>query len=85
MRFPEYSGNFVSEKPNETMTRQDTRYRDFSRFVEEERTPYDFPACCRSLHVLPGELNELLLRELGACGEDLLLRGGNLICDWPQK
>lgn len=67
------------------MDRNDSRYRDFARFVEADATPFDFPACCRRLRVLPGELNELLLAELGTCGEELLLEARNLICDWPQK
>ena len=65
------------------MKRNDPRYREFARFVEADRTPFDFPACCRRLRVLPGELNELLLHEFGTCGEELLLPGENLICDWP--
>lgn len=67
------------------MDRNDSRYRDFARFVEADATPFDFPACCRRLRVLPGELNELLLAELGTCGEELLLEARKLICDWPQK
>lgn len=42
--------------------------------LETERSFSDFPAVCRALHVLPGELNEALLRECGICGEELILR-----------
>lgn len=44
------------------------------RLLETERTHPDFPAACRRLHVIPGELNEALLRETGICGEELILR-----------
>lgn len=33
----------------------------------------DFPAACRRLRVLPGPLNEFLLRELGVGGEEFLM------------
>jgi hypothetical protein len=44
------------------------------RLLETERALSDFPAVCRRLHVLPGELNEMLLRETGISGEELILR-----------
>ena len=65
------------------MKNTDPRFRAFCRFVEAEHTPLDFPAVCRRLRVLPGELNELLLDELGTCGEEILLPASNRICDWP--
>jgi hypothetical protein len=44
------------------------------RLLETDRTLPDFPAACRRLHILPGALNEALLREYGICGEELILR-----------
>lgn len=44
------------------------------RLLESDRALSDFPAACRRLRVLPGELNESLLRELGLSGEELILR-----------
>jgi hypothetical protein len=44
------------------------------RLLETEPAFSDFPAVCRRLHVLPGELNETLLREVGISGEELILR-----------
>lgn len=42
------------------------------RLLETDRTLPDFPAACRRLHLLPGPLNETLLRELGLGGEEFL-------------
>lgn len=44
------------------------------RLLETDRSVPDFPAACRRLHVLPGALNEALLRESGISGEELILR-----------
>ena len=33
----------------------------------------DFPTACRRLHVTPGVLNEMLLREVGVDGERFIL------------
>ena len=44
------------------------------RLLETERTLSDFPAACRRLRTLPGELNEFLLLEVGISGEELILR-----------
>lgn len=44
------------------------------RLLETERTLSDFPSTCRRLRILPGELNESLLLELGISGEELILR-----------
>lgn len=45
----------------------------FLRLAETDPHLPDFPAACRRLHVLPGELNETLLRELGVDGERFIL------------
>ena len=44
------------------------------RLLETERSLSDFPAVCRRLHIMPGELNEILLLETGISGEELILR-----------
>lgn len=49
-------------------------YEQFVRLLEEDPTLPDFPAACGRLHVAPGALNEILLRELGTGGEELLMR-----------
>ena len=45
-------------------------------FENLEDTPVhpDFPAVCRLLHICPGALDDYLVRELGLCGEELLLQ-----------
>ena len=60
-------------------------YHTLARLLKTGAAPADFPACCRRLRVLPGALNEMILRELGISGEELLQLSSNLICDWPQK
>lgn len=55
-------------KRNETVTDR------LFRLLETERTFPDFPSVCRRLHVVPGEMNEMLLRETGISGEELILR-----------
>lgn len=35
--------------------------------------PADFPEFCRRLGVAAGVLNEILLRETGFCGEEIIL------------
>ncbi|MCR4824083.1 MAG: hypothetical protein K5849_01870 [Bacteroidales bacterium] len=52
----------------------------FFELLESGSAPADFPACCRKLHLLPGPLDECLLRELGLRGEEILLQWPNLIC-----
>lgn len=51
--------------------------KEFWRLLEERPrrgdAPVDFPACCRSLHVVPGVLDEILIRETGLCGEEIIL------------
>ena len=56
------------------MNRQDSVLTSMFRQLEADRSLSDFPAVCRRLHVLPGELNETLLREVGISGEELILR-----------
>ena len=51
--------------------------KEFWRLIEERPRrgddPVDFPACCRRLHVVPGVLDEILIRETGLCGEEIIL------------
>jgi len=67
------------------MNKTETAYRELFRLLESDRIPADFPDACRLLRVLPGALNELILRELGLSGEELLMRWSKMICVWPQK
>ena len=56
------------------MNRHDSVLTSLFRLLEADRSLSDFPAVCCRLHVLPGELNETLLREVGISGEELILR-----------
>ena len=44
------------------------------RLLEADDTYPDFPAACRRLHLLPGPVNETLLRELGMGGDEFISR-----------
>lgn len=57
-----------------TMKQKETATACLFHLLETDRTLSDFPAVCRRLHVVPGELNETLLRETGISGEELILR-----------
>lgn len=74
LHFPEQSPTFATTKTENDMERTDafTLGRLFRLLETEAATLPDFPAACRRLRVLPGPLNELLLCELGVCGEELL-------------
>ena len=56
------------------MKRKESATSRLFRLLETDRTLSDFPTACRRLHLLPGVLNEALLREYGICGEELILR-----------
>ena len=49
-------------------------FRTLARFLENNPVHPDFPAVCRLLHLRPGALDDRLVRELGLCGEELLMR-----------
>ena len=67
--------SFLRKKNRNTvMKQQEPVLSRLFRLLETDRTLSDFPAVCRRLHVLPGELNETLLREMGISGEELILR-----------
>lgn len=66
--------SFLRKNRNTAMNRQDSVLTSLFRLLEADRSLSDFPAVCRRLHVLPGELNETLLREVGISGEELILR-----------
>ena len=59
------------------MKSQDKYLQAFWELLEERPqcgdAPADFPEICRRLHVGPGRLNEILLRETGCCGEEIIL------------
>ena len=59
------------------MKTEDQLLQAFWQLLEERPhcgdTPADFPAICRRLRVVPGVLNEILIRETGLCGEEIIL------------
>ena len=65
---------FADNKHDKNMKLQESVTNRLFRLLETDRTLPDFPTACRRLHVLPGALNEALLRESGICGEELILR-----------
>lgn len=56
------------------MRRKESATTRLFRLLETDRTLSDFPTACRRLRLLPGSLNEALLREYGIGGEELILR-----------
>ncbi|MCR5352430.1 MAG: hypothetical protein K6E35_08090 [Bacteroidales bacterium] len=56
------------------MNRNITALECLVRLMKAEPTLPDFPAACRRLHITPGVLNEILLRETGFCGEEIFLQ-----------
>jgi hypothetical protein len=56
------------------MKRKESSLSRLFRLLETDRALSDFPAVCRRLCVLPGALNEALLRSYGIGGEELILR-----------
>ena len=52
----------------------ETDFRTLARFLENTPVRPDFPAVCRLLRLRPGALDDYLVRELGLCGEELLMR-----------
>lgn len=56
------------------MNRNDSSLSLLFRLLETDRTLADYPAACRRLRLLPGALNEELLRRYGIGGEELILR-----------
>lgn len=73
LHFPEQAGFFVEKKATE-MKNVETDFRAFARFLETAPVLPDFPATCKLLHIRPGVLDDYLLRELGVCGEALMMR-----------
>ena len=56
------------------MKTAETDFRTLARFLEDSPVRPDFPAVCRLLHLRPGRLDDYLVRELGLCGEELMMR-----------
>lgn len=73
LHFPGQAGIFV-EKTATEMKNAETDFRTFARFLETAPVLPDYPAVCRLLHIRPGVLDDFLLRELGVCGEALLMQ-----------
>lgn len=65
---------FAETKRDFTMKKKESATDRLFRLLETERSLPDLPAACRRLHVLPGALNEALLRESGISAEELILR-----------
>lgn len=63
-----------NKKTKNAMNRKDTlALTRLFRLLETDTVSLpDFPAACHRLRLVPGPLNELLLCELGVCGEELL-------------
>ena len=59
------------------MKTEEQMIQDFWQLLEElphrGADPADYPAFCRRLRVVPGVLNEILIRETGLCGEEIIL------------
>ena len=59
------------------MKTEERMLQEFWRQLEERphrgEGPVDYPAICHRLHVVPGVLNEILIRETGLCGEEIIL------------
>lgn len=56
------------------MKTAETDFLTLARFLETSPVRPDFPAVCRQLRLRPGPLDDYLVRELGLCGEELLMR-----------
>lgn len=65
---------FAEKQTRTAMKEKESATARLFRLLETERTLSDFPAACRRLRTLPGELNEFLLLEVGISGEELILR-----------
>ena len=52
----------------------ETDFRTLARFLENSSVRPDFPAVCRLLRLRPGPLDDYIVRELGLCGEELMMR-----------
>ena len=61
-----------AEKPKEMKTIEDD-FCTFVRFLENTPVRPDYPAVCRLLHINPGVLDDYLIRELGMCGDELMM------------
>ncbi len=63
-------------KRTEKMDRLEKVYREFGVMMTEDRIYEDasvsYADICKELGVLPSELDEVLLRELGYTGEELM-------------
>jgi hypothetical protein len=67
---------FLRQQNDNAMTRrEETLFDRFVRLTETDPDMPDFPAACRRLGVLPGELDEAVFRELGVGGETFMLGG----------
>jgi len=74
LRFSSRCLIFAKTKHKQIMKHETSPTDRLFRLLETDRTLPDFPTACRRLRILPGALNEALLRECGISGEELILR-----------
>jgi hypothetical protein len=72
--FSQHRFIFAEQQARTAMKKKESATARLFRFLETERTFSDFPAVCARLHLMPGALNESLLRETGLSGEEIILR-----------
>lgn len=82
MRIIAWDRNFA-KKRNAMKNKTEQAYRALADLLEAGAIPTDFPTACRQLRVLPGALNEMILRELGFTGDELIMLSAKMICEWP--
>ena len=73
LHFSGYADNFA-QKTTRKMNNAETDFRILARFLENTPARPDFPAVCRLLRIRPGALDDYLVRELGLCGEELMMQ-----------
>lgn len=73
LRFSVQTVIFAEKQPTD-MNTVETDFRTLVRFLENCPARPDFPAVCRLLHICPGRLDDYLVRELGLCGEALMMQ-----------
>ncbi|NLZ20272.1 MAG: hypothetical protein GXY24_08475 [Bacteroidales bacterium] len=56
------------------MNNVESDFRAFVHYLETTPVRPDYPAVCRQLRIRPGVLDDYLIRELGLCGEELMMQ-----------
>ena len=73
LRFSRHGPNFA-ENRTDMKTNLNDCFQALLLLRETDRSPADFPAACRRLHVPPGWLDEWIFETLGVSGEELWMR-----------